>query len=159
MQTWILTGLLVLSLFANGYLLAERVGAPPQAQPVQPEAALVRDLQRLLDDLDAEPEWRYRFVSLGRFAQVRQERHRGQQELLRHELFALLSGTATDFDAVTQVLENMEREDSHYRSRLLQQFMLLLPDLDAPRRMLLLERLRLLDVDFDDFALLERLQP
>jgi hypothetical protein len=156
MQTWILTGLLVLSLFANGYLFAQR-SAPPAA-PV-PDAALVADLQRMMDDLDAEPEWRHRLISLGRFAETRKARRIGQHQLLSAELFGLLADPAPDFDAVTGLLESMTQEDALYRARVVEQFILLLRDLDAPRRMILLERMRLMEIGPDDFTRLARLQP
>ncbi|WP_018231989.1 periplasmic heavy metal sensor [Thioalkalivibrio thiocyanodenitrificans] len=156
MQTWILAVLLVLSLFANGYLFAQR--AAPSAGP-PPDAALTGDLQRLLDDLDAEPEWRHRLVSLGRFATARDERRRTQRRLVHGELFGHLADPAPDFDAVSSLLEDIGREDSHYRSRVLEQLIVLLNDLDASKRMILLERFRLLELDLDDFARFERLQP
>jgi Spy/CpxP family protein refolding chaperone len=156
MQTWILMALLVLSLFANGYLIAQRA-APSAAPP--PANALVSDLQRMMDGLDAEPEWRHRLVSLGRFAAVREERRRGQQQLLAGELFEMLSDPASDIEAMHTLMEQMGLEDATHRARLLQQLAILLNDLDPQQRMIMLERFRVLELQLDDLVKLGQLTP
>lgn len=156
MQTWILMALLVLSLFANGYLIAQRA-APPAAPP--PTTPLVSDLQRMMDGLDAEPEWRHRLVSLGRFAAVREERRRGQQQLLAGELFEMLSVPSPDIDAVNTLMEQMGLEDATHRARLLGQLAIVLNDLDPQQRMIMLEQFRVLELQLDDLAKLGQLTP
>jgi Spy/CpxP family protein refolding chaperone len=156
MQTWILMALLVLSLFANGYLIAQRA-APSTTPP--PDAALVSDLQRMMDGLEAEPEWRHRLVSLGRFAAVREERRRSEQQLLAGEMFEMLSRAAPDIDAVNTLLEQMGLEDATHRARLLGQLTILLNDLDPQQRMIMLERFRLLELHLDDLETLGQLTP
>jgi Spy/CpxP family protein refolding chaperone len=156
MQTWILTALLVLSLFANGYLIAQRA-APPATLP--PDAPLLSDLQRMMDGLEAEPEWRHRLVSLGRFAAVREERRHGQQQLLAGEMFEMLSHPSPDIGAVNALLEQMGLEDATHRARLLEQLAILLNDLDARQRAIMLERFRMLELHLDDLAKLGQLTP
>lgn len=157
MQTWILTALLVLSLFANGYLIAQRAAPPPPAGT--DEIAPIRQLQQLMDELDVEPEWRHRLVSLGRFAAVRDDRRTAQQRLLAGELFELLADDPVEVDAASDLLRRMDVEDSVYRARLLEQFIVLLNDLSPRQRFVLLEQLRVLELGLDDLVLLGRLLP
>src|SRR5690606_29975630 len=107
----------------------------------------------------AEPEWRHRLVSLGTFAGVRDERRRGQQALLTKELYQLLGEAEPDYTAASMLLEDIGLEDAHFRMCVTEQLAVLLNDLDPARRMMLLDRLHLLDVQLDDFALFARLQP
>ena len=157
MQTWILTALLVLSLFANGFLFAQRAAAP--APPPPPDAALVSDLQRLMIDLDEAPEWRHRLVSLGRFAESRDARRQAQQRIMTGELLELLSGADLDFGRITAQVEEIGLEDNTHRLRLIEQLILLLNDLPADKRQLMVERLRALEVHLDELESLARVLP
>lgn len=157
MQTWVLTALLVLSLFLNGYLFAQRAAEPPVPPP--PDAAQVSELQSLLLSLNAEPEWRHRFISLGRFVTVRNERRRAQQRILSGELFELLEQELPDPQEITSLIETMGFEDATHRLRMVEQLTLLVRDLEPGQRAALLQRLRAMELHLDELHLLERLLP
>ena len=156
MQTWVLTVLLVLSLFANGYLFAQRGASPP---PPSPDAPLVSNLQSLMMSLDAEPEWRHRFVSLGRFSLTRDDRREAQQRLVSGELFAALVDPEPDYPAITALVEELSAQDTGYRLRLVEQLIVLLRDLEPSQRLMLLDRLRMLELSLDELVLLGQLLP
>lgn len=157
MQTWVLTALLVLSLFLNGYLFAQRAAEPPVPPP--PDAAQVSELQALLLSLDAESEWRHRFVGLGRFATTRDGRRQAQQRILSGELFEVLEKDLPDPQEITSLVETMGFEDTTHRLRLVEQLVLLIRDLEPGQRTLLLERLRAMELHLDELHVLEKLVP